>query len=206
MGKVKKKKSNKYVVCLTILGIFILGLLSLGYVKYQQNANKFSIYQKENAALKSTNEKLSNLGNADNLAGASTELRAQIEALNIELVALNEQKTTLTDEITKDGADLAAIEKKLKTTNDQYVAKKAELDRANRGIAKFAQLKTEFNSYKTNSSKLSSYLTTGAAYFALGNYEGLENIALNVMSLIPQVKSDIEQIETLINEIESGNF
>ena len=233
-GNLKKSTNGnkKYTIFLIVISIFIICLSVLGYTRWQQDLKKAKTYLTEKELQEKTNtsltvelnalqQKIDSTSNFELLQQQSADLTTQIELLNQQITDLNTQKATLEKDITKSTSDLAALDKKIKTATTDYATKKAELDKLNTKIAKFAELKTAFAKYQTDSDKLDGYLNTVQEYvnkyiskLSGGSFSDAEikDITDTLVPIIPKMigsisstRSDIAKVDALIAAIEANN-
>ena len=218
--KIKSLKSNRKVVVLILSLLLISALAFGGYqtvsaIKYSNIAatNK-SYYEQEQKRATDLDGQIvllrDELGRTEADKKALEELNKSLESQN---GALDKKATSAEEQMKSAQADLAAKRDELAKINNTLAAKKSELEKAQRGIAKFSEIEKLYISFKTEKDKfagynaliidnINDYLYGGdTAYIDKAN----ANLALAKASYDEMEKLNVK-MNAIFDIIKSGNY
>ena len=235
---VKDKKigrGNKSTIFLLILSVLLVGSLAFGgyqtvsAIKYDKLAatNKL-YYEQEN---KRANDLDSNIITLDDKIVKLDEKAVKLEEelsktdagkkaleevnknLENENGALDQKATTAEELMNKAKAELAAKQDELIKINSTLAAKKSELEKAQRGIAKFAEVEKLYISFKMKKDEFAVYnlliIDNINSYFETGNqsYIDVANSNFDKSKIAYQEMETLNtQMNVLFDIIKSGSY
>jgi hypothetical protein len=238
--KVKKSNSFNFLSIALIVLVILLGVFA-GYETYSAfNLSKIAAtnkadYQKEiklvnsfktqndnlNTDISNLNVKYTNLETElSKTAAGKAALQTANNTLQTQNTQLDKKATDAEQQMIKAQADLKAKLAELDTANAQLtsvngdlVAKKVELDKANRGISKFADLQNLYITFKKYKDDFTGYFSDSITkinfYMSSGNnsYKNAANLDLDNADIAYQKMEDINvQMNTIFDLIKSGNY
>lgn len=225
---VQKKNINKSSIFLFILSVLLIASLAFGgyqtvsAMKYDKMAatNK-EFYEKETLRANELDGNIIRLD--DKVVKLEEELsktdagKKALEEVNKNLEnengALDQKATTAEEQMKKAQADLAAKQDELVKINSSLAAKKSELDKAQRGIAKFAEVEKLYITFKTKKDEFAGYnylsIDNINSYLETGNQSYI-NAANSNLNMAKIAYGEMEELNTQMNAIfdiiKSGSY
>lgn len=187
----------------TVLVILISAIAILSVITFRQN--KRIIYLDN-----SVNAKNTELAEIKSLLSKTEEGRKQLEGIK---VSLEQDKTKLTEDNSKLNekanaiqADLDAKQASLAQATNDLAAKQSALTKAQRGIALFDSVKTQFDQYNVNLQKAGENILNAIAAENMGDDASAQNYINQAQSYSSKSTANYNQIISILNKIKSGNY
>jgi hypothetical protein len=186
--------------------------------EYQKELNLVNSIQTQNANLNTDiaklNVKYTNLETElSKTAAGKAALQSANSTLQTQNVQLDQKATNAEQQMNKAQEDLKAKLTELATVNTDLIAKKTELDKANRGVSKFADLQNLYITFKQNKDDLTGYYNDSIGQ--INNYMATENASYRTAANNDLAQAhdsflkmeDINtQMDVIFDLIKSGNY
>lgn len=230
----KKSIWTKVLMIGSIVTLLVALVLAISlFLQTNQTQNYRAQAQTYNTQLKKVMQINSDLNNANSgLSQQNNQLTTDVSStvqqnskLNNDVSSANQQNSKLSHDVSSATAkanqaqadldakiaqvnqinsQLAGLNTQLSTLNSQLTAKQADLAKAQRGVAKFADLKSYLLAYDQETGQAINLINAG--YQALLNGQNAQTYNDQINALVPKMQQNADNINAIFNAIQSGNY